>query len=210
MQASGDIFSVPAENGFVKDLTRTSGAAERYPAWSPDGKSIAYWSDESGEYELYIMQPDKESSAKKLTSYGAGFRYDLFWSPDSKKLAFIDKAMKIQIYDVATDKTTDVDKAFRMDAWSAGRIFSAAGRPTAVGWLITRTWIIITTLFLFMIITIKSFTRLQVVFIIVLSCFDPEGKYLYVFTNQSFNPSTVISTIHLSMQIRASWLPSAL
>jgi tricorn protease len=45
IEARGDIFSVPAENGYVKDLTRTSGAAERYPAWSPDGKTVAYWSD---------------------------------------------------------------------------------------------------------------------------------------------------------------------
>ena len=104
IEARGDIFSVPAENGFVKDLTRTSGVAERYPAWSPDGKNIAYWSDQSGEYELWMMEADKESAAKKLTSYGAGFRYNLYWSPDSKKLAFIDKAMRIKIYDIATVK----------------------------------------------------------------------------------------------------------
>ena len=53
VEARGDIFSVPAKDGYVKDLTRTSGVAERYPAYSPDGKTIAYWSDESGEYELY-------------------------------------------------------------------------------------------------------------------------------------------------------------
>jgi tricorn protease len=127
-QARGDIFSVPAENGFVKDLTRTSGAAERYPMWSPDGKSIAYWSDASGEYELYIMQPDKEGSAKKLTSYGAGYRYDVVWSPDSKKLSFIDKAMRIQVYDVATGETTAVDKALR---WTHGNLqgFTSSWSP---------------------------------------------------------------------------------
>ena len=95
VEARGDIFSVPAENGYVKDLTRTSGVAERYPAWSPDGKKMAYWSDASGEYELYVAELGKENDAKKLTSYGAGFRYNLFWSPDSKKLAFIDKANRI-------------------------------------------------------------------------------------------------------------------
>jgi tricorn protease len=71
IQARGDVFSVPAENGYVKDMTRTSGAAERYPAWSPDGKHIAYWSDQSGEYELWLMETGKESSTKKLTDYGA-------------------------------------------------------------------------------------------------------------------------------------------
>jgi tricorn protease len=113
IQARGEIFSVPAENGYVKDMTRTSGAAERYPEWSPDGKYIAYWSDQSGEYELWIMEPDKEGSAKKLTDYGPGFRYSPFWSPDSKKIAFIDKAMQIKIFDIATNKTTDVDRALR-------------------------------------------------------------------------------------------------
>ena len=113
IQARGDVFSVPAENGYVKDLTRTSGAAERYPAWSPDGKYIAYWSDQSGEYELWLMETDKENSAKKLTDYGAGFRYRPFWSPDSKKIAFIDKAMRIKIFDITTNQTTDVDKALR-------------------------------------------------------------------------------------------------
>ena len=54
VEARGDIFSLPADKGFIEDLTRTSGTAERYPAWSPDGKNIAYWSDESGEYELWM------------------------------------------------------------------------------------------------------------------------------------------------------------
>ena len=93
-EARGDIYSVPAENGPVIDLTRTSDIAERYPAWSPDGKYIAYWSDRSGEYELTMRETGKPDSEKKLTSYGPGFRYNIFWSPDSKKLAFIDKAMK--------------------------------------------------------------------------------------------------------------------
>ena len=128
VESTGDVFSVPAENGFVKDLTRTSGAAERYPAWSPDGKWIAYWSDASGEYELWIDQPDKEGAAKKLTNYGPGYRYALCWSPDSKKIAFIDKAMKIKIYDIAKNETIDVDHALR---WSDGNLsgFSCSWSP---------------------------------------------------------------------------------
>src|SRR6202000_545205 len=113
VEARGDIFSVPAENGPIKDLTQTSGVAERYPAWSPDGKYIAYWSDRSGEYELTLREAGKESTEKKLPSYGAGFRYNLYWSPDSKKLAFIDKAMKIYIYDRVSGQTTLVDQGLR-------------------------------------------------------------------------------------------------
>ena len=90
MEARGDVFSLPAENGFVKNITHSTAANERYPAWSPDGNTVAYWSDQSGEYELWLAQPGKEGSAKKVTDYGAGFRYQIYWSPNSKKLAFID------------------------------------------------------------------------------------------------------------------------
>jgi len=113
-EARGDLFSLPAEHGYVKNLTQSSGTAERSPAWSPDGKTIAYWSDQSGEYELWTMNLDQNNAAKKITSYGPGFRYNLFWSPDSKKLAFIDKAMGIKILDVSTGVTREVDKGLRM------------------------------------------------------------------------------------------------
>ena len=110
-EARGDLFSVPAENGNVYDLTSTSGFAERYPSWSPDGRYIAYWSDKSGEYELTLKDMEKQNEEKKLTSYGPGYRYQIYWSPNSKMLSFIDKAMKIFVYDVDKDKTTQIDKA---------------------------------------------------------------------------------------------------
>ncbi|MFL5809672.1 MAG: PDZ domain-containing protein [Flavisolibacter sp.] len=187
-QARGDIFSVPAENGFVKDLTRTSGAAERYPMWSPDGKSIAYWSDASGEYELYIMQPDKDGSAKKLTNYGAGYRYDVVWSPDSKKLSFIDKAMRIQVYDITTGETTQVDKALR---WTHGNLqnFTCSWSPDS-RWMAYHRDLenYHNAVFLYD----HSSKKTKQVTTEFYNCFnpvfDPEGKYLYLFTMQNFNP----------------------
>ncbi|MGZ3952150.1 MAG: S41 family peptidase, partial [Flavisolibacter sp.] len=187
-QARGDIFSVPAENGYVKDLTRTSGAAERYPMWSPDGKSVAYWSDASGEYELYVMQPDKEGSAKKLTNYGAGYRYDAAWSPDSKKLSFIDKAMRIQVYDLATGETTPVDKAMR---WTHGELenFSSSWSPDS-------RWLAYShdldnyhnAIFIYDHTSKKTKQVTSGFYNCSQPVFDPEGKYLYLLTNQSFNP----------------------
>jgi tricorn protease len=92
VEARGEIFNLPAEDGYVQNLTRTSGSAERYPAWSPDGKYVAYWSDKSGEYELTVKDMAPGGTEKKLTSMGAGFRYNIYWSPDSKKMAFVDQA----------------------------------------------------------------------------------------------------------------------
>ena len=114
---------MPAENGFVKNITRTTNANERYPAWSPNGNTIAYWSDQSGENELWLAQPGKDEAPKKVTSYAGGFRYNLFWSPNSKKLIFIDQAMKIKMYDLASGETTEVDQALRfMHGGCEGRL----------------------------------------------------------------------------------------
>ena len=90
-EARGDIVTVPAEHGAVLNLTRTSGVADRYPRWSPDGKTIAYWSDKSGEYELTLQPADGSGPERKVTSLGPGFRYQPQWSPDSRKLSFIDR-----------------------------------------------------------------------------------------------------------------------
>src|SRR6185436_18501454 len=86
-EARGDIWSLPAENGTPRALTRTSGVAERAPSWSADGKWIAYFSDATGEYELYITQSDGLGATKQLTKPdsapgGAAFRYNPTWSPD--------------------------------------------------------------------------------------------------------------------------------
>jgi tricorn protease len=189
IEARGDLFSLPAENGYVKNLTHSSGSAERSPAWSPDGKTIAYWSDQSGEYELYLADVTKETAPRKVTSYGPGFRYNLQWSPDSKKLSFIDKAMRIKIYDVSSNQTIDVDKAIR---YTHGSLEGFSG-----SWSPDSRWLTYNrdqenqngVVFLY------DFTNKQLHQVTsgYYSCtnpvFDPEGKYLFFFTNQSFNPS---------------------
>src|SRR5687767_1356344 len=110
-EARGDIFSAPAEFGPVVNLTRSSGVAERYPRWSPDGKLIAYWSDRSGEYELTVRPADGSGTEKKLTSLGPGFRYDPQWSPDSKKIAFVDQVLRMHLVDVDSGKVAKIDES---------------------------------------------------------------------------------------------------
>ncbi|MCP4200590.1 MAG: peptidase S41 [bacterium] len=98
--ARGDIWTIPAENGSPINLTRTSGAAEHSPAWSPDGRWIAYISDETGEYELYVTQSDGLGESRKLTDDKLRYLYRLVWSPDSKKIAFWDQSSTLWISDL--------------------------------------------------------------------------------------------------------------
>ena len=109
--ARGDVVTVPAEHGAVLNVTRSSGVAERYPRWSPDGMTLAYWSDRSGEYELTTRPADGTGQEKKLTSMGKGFRYPPHWSPDSRKLAFVDQAMKVYVFDTAGNRLTPIDQS---------------------------------------------------------------------------------------------------
>ena len=76
IQARGDIWTAPAEKGEPRNLTQTDGVAERDPSWSPDGRWIAYFSDATGEYELYITQSDGKGETKQLTSDGTKFRFN--------------------------------------------------------------------------------------------------------------------------------------
>ncbi|MES2330982.1 MAG: S41 family peptidase [Bacteroidota bacterium] len=188
IEARGDIFSVPAENGFVKNLTMSSGIAERYPSWSPDGRTLAYWSDKSGEYELWTMEPGKESSAKKITSYGAGYRYNISWSPDSKMIAFIDKAGKIKVLDLAAGTTTDVDQGLYFShgnmegftfSWSPDSRWIAYSRDLEN--LHNAAFIYDTKEKRSRQVTSGFYSSSNPVF-------SPDGKYLFVLTNQNFQP----------------------
>ncbi|MGG9963627.1 S41 family peptidase [Ferruginibacter sp. SUN106] len=188
VEARGDIFSVPAENGFVKNITHSTDANERYPSWSPDGKTIAYWSDQSGENELWLAQPGKDEAPKKVTSYNVGFRYNLSWSPNSKKLIFIDQAMKIKIFDVATGSTTDVDQALRfMHGGCEG--FKGSWSPDSRWFTYTRD---LNNYHNAVYIYDTQNKKTQQVTDGFYNCgnavFDTEGKYLYLTTNQSYSP----------------------
>ena len=109
-EAHGEIFTVPADKGDLRDLTHSPGVMERTPAWSPDGKSVAYFSDEAGEYALHIKAQNGEGETKKLALAGkSAYYFNPKWSPDSKRLAFNDNQLNIWEIEIASGKLTDVD-----------------------------------------------------------------------------------------------------
>ena len=106
-EARGEIISVPAEKGNARDLTNTPGVAERDPAWSPDGKWIAYFSDESGEYALHLRDQTGMGDVRKISlGNPSSYFYSPKFSPDSKKILFTDKRLNIWYLDL--EKTTPV------------------------------------------------------------------------------------------------------
>jgi len=123
-EAHGDIFTVPAKESSTRDITNTPGVMEREPAWSPDGQSIAYFSDESGQYALHVRSQTGAGEMKKFPlATDATFYFHPVWSPDSKWIAFHDNKLDIWMLDTTTGKASVIDKAVDSDgdydaAWS--------------------------------------------------------------------------------------------
>ena len=115
-EAHGEILSVPAEKGDIRNLTNTPGAMDRTPAWSPDGRSIAYFSDESGDYALHIKSQNGDGETRKIALPGkAAFYFDPRWSPDSRHIAFNDNQLNVWVVEIAAGKVTKVDSDYYYD-----------------------------------------------------------------------------------------------
>jgi tricorn protease len=104
-EARGEIFTIPEEKGDTRNITNSSGSAERQPAWSPDGKWISYFSDKSGEYKLVIESQDGVGQPREIALAKPQFFYTPVWSPDSKKLMYTDSNLNVLVMDVATGQT---------------------------------------------------------------------------------------------------------
>ena len=123
-EARGDIITVPAEKGDVRNLTNSSGVADRDPAWSPDGKWIAYFSDESGEYALHLESQTGMGEVRKISlGNPPSFFYAPTWSPDSKKISFTDK--RLNLWYMELDKGTPI----KVDTSRRGAGFNASWSP---------------------------------------------------------------------------------
>ncbi len=110
VEARGDLFKIKTKRGKWENLTGTQGIRERYPAVSPDGKYVAYFSDESGDYQLYYRELKSGAKPVQLTKNLKTFPYHLVWSPDGTKLLFGDKDYILRMVDVKTGKVTQIDQ----------------------------------------------------------------------------------------------------
>ncbi len=184
VNARGEVFTVPTGRGTTENITNSSGANERDPAWSPDGKSIAYLSDSTGEYELVLADANTGKVAKRLQLGDApSFYYAPTWSPDSKKIAYTDRRQKLWVVDVETGTSKFIDE----QPYLASDFTS----PMTPSWSHDSKWITYTK-------QLKS--RLSAVFVYSMEAgkstqvtdgmsdaaspaFDRGGKYLYFFAS---------------------------
>jgi tricorn protease len=107
--AHGDVFTVPAKYGEIRNITKTSGVHERDSKWSPDGKWISFISDKTGEDEIYIQVQDGSSPAIQLTTNGKAYKYQPIWSSDSKKIMWSNSEHKLKYIDIDSKKVVDAD-----------------------------------------------------------------------------------------------------
>lgn len=109
VEARGEIFTIPAEKGDWRNLTRSAGSAERTPSWSPDGRSVAYFSDASGQYQLMIQAQDGVTPPRAIALPEPSFYYTPAWSPDGSRILYTDAHLRLWVTEVATGRSTRID-----------------------------------------------------------------------------------------------------
>jgi tricorn protease len=181
--ARGDVFTVPVKEGITRNLTSSSSAHDRECAWSPDGKWIAYLSDMNGEYEIYIQKQDGSEPPVQVTTGADTYKFTLTWSPDSKKIMWNDKLMRLQFVDIDSRKTTLVDK-------------SGIWEFNSFSWSPDSKWIVYSSILpnrfnqimLFEVETGKKTEVTDQWFTSDQAVFSRDGKYLVFTSERTFNP----------------------
>ncbi|MGA7921507.1 MAG: PDZ domain-containing protein [Candidatus Acidiferrales bacterium] len=185
-EAHGEILTVPAEKGDIRDITNSSAVADRDPAWSPDGKWIAYFSDESGEYALHLRMQNGLGEVRKINlGNPPSFFYGPTWSPDSKKIAYTDK--RLNLWYVDTEKGTPV----KIDT----DYYESQGLNPA--WSPDNNWIVYTKIlpnhfravFVYSLDSGKSTQISDGMSDAEFAVFDKNGKYIYFTASTNVGPT---------------------
>jgi tricorn protease len=183
-QVRGEIITVPAEKGDSRNLTNTTGVMERSPAWSPDGRWIAYLSDESGEYALHLREQSGLGEVKKIDLGGRAFFSGLTWSPDSKKIAYSDNHLGIWYVDIDKATPVKIDTARRSTAfnlsWSPDSRWIAFIKPV-------QSWY--HAAFIYSLEQNKSTQITDGLSDVAHTTFDKSGKYLYFTASTDIGPA---------------------
>jgi tricorn protease len=182
LDAHGEVFTVPAQKGEIRNLTETAGVRELASAWSPDGRTVAYLSDRTGEYEIWLRRADGTGTERRLTTDGDIWRFPPLWSPDSKKLAFGDKKQRLRYVDVGSGKITDADHSSFNDIthyrWSPDSRYIAYVKGNRRQ--LTSIWIYSLEDGKARQLTESGTSDFEPVW-------DPQGRYLYFLSNRDFN-----------------------
>ena len=189
IEAHGDIFTVAAKHGPTRDITNTPGVMEREPAWSPDGQSIAYFSDESGMYALHVAPQTGDAVAgaaavkKFALAAEPAYYFGPKWSPDSKKIAFYDNRLSTYVLDTTTGKLTTVNDKNVYGGFSSNT-FEFAWSPDSKWIAYPRS--MANHLHAIFLYSVDSGQSTQVTSAMGDSrepAFDRDGKYLYFLTS---------------------------
>ncbi len=182
--ARGDILTVPAKHGNTRNLTQTPGVHERNSKWSPDGKWIAYISDSPGEDEVYIMPQDGSGPAIQLTTNSDTYKYQMYWSPDSKKLLWSDRLQRLQYIDVDLKRVTVVAQATEREItqydWSSDSRWIVYAKPEVER---------MTMVYLYSVDSKQTTALTDGWFSSYAPTFSSDGKYVFFVSNRSFSPT---------------------
>jgi len=184
----GEIITVPAEKGDPRNLTKTTGVHERFPVWSQDGKCIAYFSDESGEYELHVRKQDGKGEVKKFKMIGTGFYDTPVWSPDNKKISFADNSWTLYWIDLETGISKKIGSEYLFGPRRAKTIQSTWSPDSKWIAYTLSTAAYIQKVYLYSIKEDKSYLVTDGLSDVSDPVFDESGKYIYFFASTDAGP----------------------
>jgi tricorn protease len=221
VSARGDVWTLPAKEGPPRNLTQSNGVAERTPAWSPDGRWIAYFTDASGEYEIAVTQSDGKGETRTLTSGGGPFKTWMGWSPDSKWIVYLDKSGARFLVDAASGETKELDR----------EPFGFFGQGSPPNWSHDSKWLTwsrtkddapVTAVFVYELATGVRTQLTSGYFGDANPAFDRKGDWLFYTTGLHYSPTysaidttfiyedaQVLMALPLRKDVKSPWLPES-